>query len=97
MFVARRTGNALLDQMFRSLETELKTLAFAILGKSVVTKAIAITDTQVSHGLGRKPRGYLVVGQTASASLFDGTASDEPETFVNLKASAAASFNLIFF
>lgn len=55
------------------------------------------SDTQVFHGLGRVPRGWIVVWATAAASPYEGAASTNYASFVNLRASAAATLTLVFF
>ena len=56
----------------------------------------ANTNTQVEHGLGKAPTGYIVCKRSAACSVYDGT---NPNTAKHLfvRSSAAASVKLLVF
>lgn len=60
-----------------------------------VSADLTAAETEVRHGLGRLPNGYIVVGSSAAASVFNTTASTATSLF--LKASGAVSVKLWVF
>lgn len=54
-------------------------------------------DTRVAHGLGRTPQGWFVVRNNANTTIWEATASTDPKTFLNLRASGACTVTVIFF
>lgn len=71
-------------------------------GQNLRTQRIehAFSQTNVEyaipHFLGRVPSGYLVVGKTAAADVYDGSTS-WTDRVIYLKASAAATIRLEVF
>lgn len=65
-----------------------------ISSQSVVFSA-ADTDTTVAHGLGRAPRGYLVVGLSAAMIIYDGSKA-KTATNITLKSNAAGTAQIVF-
>lgn len=66
-----------------------------VLLEGIVFAAITI---RVSHRLGRPYRGYIVVKQSASASLWvDATASGEDNNYIPLRSSAPVKVSLWVF
>lgn len=64
---------------------------------SVVTHVTPGTEFSVAHGLGKVPTGYIVHGQTAAGSIYDG-ASSNTKTALYLKSNvSAATFRIIVF
>lgn len=57
--------------------------------------ALSTTDTEVHHGLGRKPRGWVVVDQDADARVWRSVASTS--STLTLQASASVTINLWVF
>lgn len=51
-------------------------------------------DVNVPHGLGRIPAGYLVVGRSASITVYDGAAPSSADYLV-LRASGAGSAQVL--
>lgn len=83
----------LLEKAFDKIEA----LAFGLIPLAT-NVAIGGSDTPVFHGLGRPPRGYIVVGNPTGAVVFDGKTSTNPALFVNLKASVGGGkYSLLFF
>lgn len=56
----------------------------------------ANTTVGVSHGLGRVPSGYIVVGLSAAMTVFNGSGSNTTSV-IYLQASAAGSASLLIF
>lgn len=55
----------------------------------------ANTNVNVLHGLGRKPSGYLVMGQRQAGSVYDdGTHTGWDHEGIVVKASAAGTYDL---
>lgn len=67
---------------------------FLVPFKSVLF-ASANTDVTVNHGLGRVPRGYLIIGVNAASIIYDG-AGEPTSTTIKLKASAACTAKILF-
>lgn len=65
--------------------------------KLLVNQVIRVTDTPVFHGLGRPPRGWIIVRRSALATDCEGATSTKPALFVNLKASAQFVATILFF
>lgn len=59
-------------------------------GEFVVFTTDGSPDTQedVPHGLGRKPRGFFVVGSDKAGSIYDGGTANT-DTTLSIKASIA--------
>lgn len=62
---------------------------------SFVSADLTATESDVRHGLGRLPNGYIVVSSSAAATVFNTTASTSTSLF--LKASGAVSVKLWVF
>lgn len=56
----------------------------------------ANTDTAISHGLGRVPAGYLVLGSSAAMQVYDGV-TDDSNLLAYLRSSAVGTANILFF
>ena len=85
------------DQDITDLFTTLKDLPI-INGSLLEEVALISGDTTLDHGLGRELLGWIVVGQSASATIYDkqGTNSDSGRTLI-LNSSAVATVNLWVF
>lgn len=57
---------------------------------------IGTSDTPIQHLLGVKPMGYLIVNQTASATIYN-VESKTDDKFLTLKASASVKISLWVF
>lgn len=64
---------------------------------SVVSHATPGTEFSVAHGLGKVPTGYIVYGQTAAGSLYDGATANTKTTLYLKSDAAAATFRIIVF
>ncbi len=52
--------------------------------------------TSVAHGLGKEPRGWIIVGRNAASDVYE-VASPTPNAILNLAASADVVVNLWVF
>ncbi len=72
------------------------------LGVNVSGKIVSVpftaanTDTTISHGLGKTPTGYLVVGLSTNMIVYDGTVAKNSST-ITLKSSAIGTAQIYFF
>lgn len=56
------------------------------------------TDTYVSHGLNRVPKGYFVVSKNAAVDIYtSSTVNPSPNSIIILKSTANATVNIVFF
>lgn len=85
------------------LQDSLRKLFNALLSKQVIDgrliSGVAITSgaaLEVNHGLGHAPRGWVVAGRNANATVWE-TASDTPNATLVLNASADVTINLWLF
>ena len=62
---------------------------------SFTTHAVAGTEFSVGHSLGTPPAYYIVLGQAASGSLYDGTTANTSTTFYFRSSAAAANFRVL--
>lgn len=98
-FESLQTGNGFLDRIQQNILRAFLALGETLdVARVVADKAIATGDTPVPHGLGRVPRGYIVVKRSAAETVYDGAAPHaRPAEFINLRASAAVTCSLVFF
>lgn len=56
------------------------------------------TDLQITHGLGRIPIGYIIIGQNANETVYtSATVNPVPDAIVILKASGTVTASFLFF
>lgn len=60
------------------------------------TFSAANTDTQINHGLGRSPNGYILAGASGNFTIFNGSQGSSAD-LIYLQASAAGSAKILFF
>ena len=65
--------------------------------KLLVGQVIRTSDTPVFHGMGRPPKGWIIVRRSALATDCEGATSTNPSQFVNLKASVQFTATILFF
>lgn len=94
-FSPQRTGDEALDrnldaiaQAFVDLQADLLLLRY-----TVESTAIAAAETKVAHGLGRVPRGRIILSQSADARVWDTRAADA--MFLYMRASSAVTVKLL--
>lgn len=64
---------------------------------SVQSHATPGTEFSVAHELGKVPLGYIVAGQTAAGSVYDGTSANTKTTLYLKSDAASTTFRLIVF
>ena len=64
---------------------------------SVVSHGTPGTEVSVAHTLGKVPVGYIVYGQTAAGSVYDGTTTNTATTLYLKSDASSATFRLIVF
>lgn len=55
----------------------------------------ANTNFVIEHGIGRSPRGYLVISSDSALSVYDGTRPSD-STFIYLRSSAVGKARIVF-
>lgn len=60
--------------------------------KTIEGISVSTTATQVSHGLGYKPEGYLVISKSANVTVYNGPITKET---ITLQASGNAVVSII--
>lgn len=64
---------------------------------SVVSHGTPGTEFSVAHTLGKVPTGYIVYGQTAAGSVYDGTTANTKTTLYLKSDVATVTFRLVVF
>lgn len=64
---------------------------------SVASHATPGTEFSVAHGLGKIPTGYIIYGQGAAGSLFDGVTANTKTTAYFKSDVSAVTFRVMFF
>lgn len=67
-------------------------------GRLVEDVDLTTSQTKVAHGLGRIPKGWVVVDKTGNVDVWrDTTGTSQRKTFLYLKADAAVTVSLWVF
>lgn len=68
-------------------------------GPNIVNDVVLTTaDTLVSHGLGRTPLGYIIIGLNANATIYTSPTTNNASTAtLILRASGNVTANILFF
>lgn len=64
---------------------------------SVTTHATPGTEFSVSHLLGKVPIGYIITGQSAAGSVYDGTTTNTKETLYLKSDVSSKTFRILVF
>ena len=64
-------------------------------GRAIGDLDLSTTELKVAHGLGRKPKGFIVLTQDAAQVIYESSASDA--THLNLKAGGAVTADVWVF
>lgn len=89
-----------LNRVQQNLDTFFKSQSVTELNGGVIVegKLIGTSDTFVQHGLGREPRGYLVIDKNANANIYtSATTNSRPKLELILRASASVTVDLYIF
>jgi len=88
------------DRNLIALKIAFDNLDGEVLRNAVLLSPVQIntTDTAVYHGLGRAPKGYVLVKSPSDIRIFDGaTPSTQPNQWITLRASSAAVLTVLVF
>lgn len=95
--VVPQTGNALLDRALRGIGDALnKLLRTAIQHEHEQVLTLTTGNTRVGHNLGREPARILVTKAGAGGVVYSDTPDVDPTTHVQLKASVAGTYTVLF-
>jgi len=83
------------DRAFDELRANIRRTAEIADGHQLDAISLTTTTTRIPHKLGRKLRGYFLVGANANVTVFDEHASKlDTDKYLHLQASAAATVNI---
>lgn len=95
-----RTDDAKTNAVIARLESIMQAVLRAPLDDAaaiVENVVLGTSDVQVPHGLGRPPRGWIVVKANAGETVFSITISSNLAKFINLRASGTVTVSILFF
>jgi hypothetical protein len=101
-FIPTSSGLPLVDKLFELVRQALDSFQPLVVTNDHVTANIVVTaplvnvDVRVFHGLGQPMAAFDVVRLSAAAIVYEGTASLDPKTYINLRASAACTYSVRF-
>lgn len=90
------TADLALQKAQDGIAKTLNPLASLPLVDGALLEAVSLKsgqDNPVSHGLGRRPRLWILAGKNANADVWE-QASPAPTRFLNLRCSADCTVNL---
>lgn len=64
---------------------------------TIVTHVTPGTETGYSHGLGKVPLGYIVTGQEAAGSVYDGATENTNQTLYLKSDVGSVTFRILVF
>ena len=64
---------------------------------TIVTHVTPGTETGYSHGLGKVPLGYIVTGQEAAGSVYDGATANTNQTLYLKSDVSSKTFKILVF
>lgn len=64
---------------------------------TIVSHATPGTETGYSHGLGKIPQGYIVTGQEAAGSVYDGATANTNQTLYLKSDVSSKTFKILVF
>ncbi len=98
-FTTIHTGDSAVDRVQTHIQTALRPLLQNPLGDGALQKEIelGVSEVLVSHGLGRRPEGFIVTRQNASASIYESSTATFPDRQIALTASATVTADIYFF
>ncbi len=91
------------DETLNRVQDRIKVVTDALVanqlleGRLVTVTLTAGAFTQVTHGLGRQPQGYIVVRRNANAVIWDQPNSTDANAFLYLQPSATVTATLWVF
>ena len=91
-----RTSDPTLNRIQDNIGDVLKSLQKPILDGVRVSANLTTGANRIAHKLGKRYQGYIVIGQTAGALIYE-QADAQPEMFLTLNSSAPCSVVLWVF
>lgn len=96
-----RTGTTAIDRVLELVERGFRAVDAFVFSPAVLVGPVSIltTDTRVHHGLGGRPKGYVLVKAPADVRIFDGATPEttDPANYISLRASSAQTVTLVVF
>lgn len=95
-----KSGISAVDQALVQVHKDLDALKNSALGKGMLLEGLSLTTSAkpFPHKLGRKLRGYIVVGSTVATEFADENAGkSDLDKFVYLKSGATTTCNVWVF
>jgi hypothetical protein len=95
-----RTGIPALDRILQEVVALLNRLEQQVMKRDrpvEVTFANAFTDTQVAHGLGGVPAGWVAIYKSQDVDVWNGSDAANPSKYLNLQVSGPATIRFIFY
>lgn len=98
-FTQLHTGNSAVDRVQTNLAKTLRPILQNPMVDGVHKRDISLstTATDIEHGLGRRPEGFVITKQNAAASIYEPTAATIPDRLIVLQASATVTADIFFF
>lgn len=91
-----RTSDPTLNRIQDNIGDVLRSIQNPILDGVRVSANLATGANTITHKLGKRYQGYIIIGQTAAAQIFN-QADAQPEMFLTLNSSAPCSVVLWVF
>lgn len=94
-----KTDREDLRQLQDSLDNVLNVIRLKqiIDGRIITGKEVAAAGSiDIEHGLGVKPRGWIIVGKNANVDIYE-TTNDFPTRFLRLTVTGAVTFSVWVF
>ena len=94
------SGDDGLDRQLRLLVDAINELRESLLARPQLVEDIALvvsTEQTVYHGMGRVPRGFIVVKAGAAVDVHESSTADDTFNSINLTGNATATVSVLFF
>ena len=94
-----RTQDAELQQLQDNVYEVVRTWEVVPLLQGLLIEDVILgaTATDVAHGLGRRPRGWIVTRRNGTATIYEPSAAALPDRFLKLQATATIVCSLWVF
>lgn len=93
------TGDEISDRIQKGQTDQVNRIGKIPFNNGILLESVSLAsgNTDVSHKLGRKFQGYLILKQTASATIYNNQGSTDDTKFLRLNASGATTVNIWVF
>lgn len=98
-FSSRKTGNDTIDRNFDDVAQFSASVVASKIADNVVVENVIVgtSATNIAHGLGRPPIGWVIIDKNANATVWKPSASPQPSTLLTLQASTQVTISLLIF